>query len=61
MAGDGYASAIQPGAAFNNAGLAQPIATLIDEVAKWSDKVTDKDIVEYDIAFAAVGAASERE
>lgn len=44
LEGGGHASAIQRRAAFNNAGLAEPVTTLIDKVAKWSHKVTDEDI-----------------
>jgi hypothetical protein len=87
LEGEGHASATQRRAAFNNAGLAEPVATLIDRVAKWSHKVTDEDIAaakvaglsedqifelavcaavgqaarQYDIALAALRAASEKE
>jgi hypothetical protein len=44
LEGEGYASPTQRRAAFNNAGLAEPLATLIDKVAKWSHQVTDEDI-----------------
>jgi hypothetical protein len=87
LEGEGHASATQRRAAFNNAGLAEPVTTLIDKVAKWSHKVADEDIAEakasglsedqifelvvcaavgqaarqYDIALAALRAASEKE
>ena len=46
LEGEGHASVTQRRAAFNNAGLAEPVATLIDRVAKWSHKVTDEDVAE---------------
>ncbi len=42
--GDGRASHAQRRAAFDNAGLAEPLSTLIDKVAKHAYKVTDDDI-----------------
>ena len=42
--GDGRASHAQRRAAFDNAGLAKPLSTLIDKVAKHAYKVTDEDI-----------------
>src|SRR5215475_8259405 len=44
LEGDGKASHAQRRAAFDNAGLAQPLSTLIDKVAKHAYKVTDEDI-----------------
>lgn len=44
LEGAGRAPATQRRAAFNNAGLAEPAATLIDKVARFSYKVTDEDI-----------------
>lgn len=44
LEGEGRAPATQRRAAFNNAGLAKPVATLVDKVAKCSHKVTDEDI-----------------
>jgi len=44
LEGSGYASRTQRSAAFNNAGLAAPVSTLIDKVAKCSYKVMDEDI-----------------
>jgi alkylhydroperoxidase family enzyme len=44
LEGEGQASATQRRFAFNNAGLAEPVTTLIDKVAKWSHKVTDEDV-----------------
>jgi hypothetical protein len=40
----GHASRTQRRAAFENAGPAAPVSTLIDKVAEWSYKVTDEDI-----------------
>src|SRR5262249_55447975 len=42
--GDGRASHAQRRAAFDNAGLAEPLSTLIDKVAKHAHRVTDQDI-----------------
>ena len=44
LEGEGRAPAVQRRAAFNNAGLAEPVRTLIDKVATCSQKVTDGDI-----------------
>ena len=44
LEGIGYASRTQRCAAFNNAGLAGPVSTLIDKVANCSYKVTDEDV-----------------
>ncbi len=44
LEGDGYASPTQRRAAFDNAGLTEPVSTLIDKVANWSFKITDEDI-----------------
>jgi hypothetical protein len=44
LEGDGRASHAQRRAAFDNAGLAEPLSTLIDKVAKHAYKVTDEDI-----------------
>jgi hypothetical protein len=44
LKGDGRASRAQRRAAFDNAGLAEPVAGLINKVAKQSYKVTDEDI-----------------
>src|SRR5260370_11285217 len=48
--GDGRASHAQRKSAFNNTGLAEPLSTLIDKVARHAYRVTDED-------FAAAGAA----
>jgi alkylhydroperoxidase family enzyme len=45
LEGDSRASQAQRRAAFNNAGLAEPLSTLIRKVAKHAYKVTDDDIV----------------
>ena len=86
LEGDGIASRAQRRAAFSNAGLPEPLSTLIDKVAKRAYTVTDEDIAtakasglsedqifelavcaaigqatrQYDTAFAALDAATER-
>jgi hypothetical protein len=45
LEGDGRASHAQRQAAFDNAGLAAPLNTLIDKVANRAYTVTDEDIV----------------
>jgi hypothetical protein len=42
--GDGKASHAQRRAAFDNAGLGEPLSTLIDKLTKHAHKVTDNDI-----------------
>jgi len=42
--GGGRASHAERRAAFDNAGLAEPLSTLIDRVAKHANRVTDEDI-----------------
>ncbi|MGH8256027.1 MAG: hypothetical protein ACRET0_07410 [Steroidobacteraceae bacterium] len=44
LEGDGRASRAQRRAAFDNAGLAEPVKTLIGKVARHAYKVTDEDI-----------------
>src|SRR5258708_33331936 len=44
LKGDGKASPPERSAAFNNSGLAEPAATLVDKVAKHADRVTNEDI-----------------
>jgi alkylhydroperoxidase family enzyme len=44
LEGDGRSSHALRRAAFDNAGLAEPLSTLIDKVAKHAYKVTDEDI-----------------
>jgi signal transduction histidine kinase len=44
LEGDGRASHAQRRAAFDDAGLAEPLKTLIDKVAKHAYKITDEDI-----------------
>jgi hypothetical protein len=44
LEGEGSASHAQRHAAFDNAGLAWPLRTLIDKVAKHAHKITDEDI-----------------
>ena len=43
LEGDGRASHTQRRAAFDNAGLAEPVSTLIQKVAMHAYKVTDED------------------
>ena len=54
LEGDGRASRAQRRAAFENAGLAEPLRTLIDKVARRPRRVTDEDV-------AAVLASGESE
>jgi hypothetical protein len=42
--GDGRASRAQRRAAFDDAGLAEPLSTLVEKIAKRAYKVTDEDI-----------------
>ena len=44
LEGDGKASPSERRAAFNNTGLANPLGTLVDKVAKHAYRVTDEDI-----------------
>ena len=44
LEGDGRATRAQRRAAFENAGLAEPLRTLIDKVATQPTRVTDEDI-----------------
>ena len=44
LEGDGKASPSERRAAFNNTGLAEPLGTLVDKVAKHAYRVTDEDI-----------------
>jgi hypothetical protein len=44
LEGDGRASHAQRRAAFDNAGLPEPLTKLIDKVARHAYKVTDEDI-----------------
>jgi|SRR5580692_6974750 hypothetical protein len=44
LEGDGKASPSERRAAFNNSGLAEPAATLVDKVARHAYRVTDADI-----------------
>jgi alkylhydroperoxidase family enzyme len=44
LEGDGEASLAQRRAAFDNAGLGEPLSTLIDQVAKHAYKVTDENV-----------------
>jgi len=44
LEGDGKASPSERRAAFNNTGLAEPLGTLVDKVAKHAYRVTDEDV-----------------
>ena len=44
LEGDGKASPSVRRAAFNNIGLAEPLGTLVDKVAKHAYRITDEDI-----------------
>lgn len=44
LEGDGRASRSERRAAFNNSGLAEPPAALVDEVARHAYRITDEDI-----------------
>jgi alkylhydroperoxidase family enzyme len=44
LEGAGKASPSERKAAFNNSGLAEPLGTLVDKVAKHAYRVTDEDI-----------------
>jgi hypothetical protein len=44
LEGDGEAAPSERSAAFNNSGLAEPAATLVDKVAKHAYGVTNEDI-----------------
>ena len=46
LKGNGQSSREQRQAAFNNAGLSQPLSNLIDKVARYAYKVTDGDVKE---------------
>src|SRR5262245_17666934 len=45
LAGDGTASRTQRRAAFDNAGVVEPLSTLVDKVVNHAHKVIDGDIV----------------
>ena len=45
LEGDGKASPSERRAAFNNTGLAEPLGTLVDKVAKHAYRVTDEDVI----------------
>lgn len=54
--GDGRASRAQRRAAFDNTGLATPLSTLIDKVARNAHTVTDEDIA----AVRATGLSEDQ-
>ena len=56
LEGNGKASPAQRRAAFNNTGLAEPISTLIDKVARQAYTVTDGDIA----AVRATGLSEDQ-
>jgi len=51
LEGDGKASRSERRAAFDNSGLAEPLSSLVDKVARHAYRVTEDD-------FAAVGASN---
>jgi len=56
LEGDGRASRAERRAAFENAGLAEPLHTLIGKVAKQPTRVTDEDVA----AVLAAGASEDQ-
>ena len=44
LEGDGNSSPSDRRAAFNNSGVAEPLGTLVDKVAKHAYRVTDEDV-----------------
>ena len=56
LEGDGRSARAERRAAFENAGLAEPLATLIDKVARQPTQVTDEDIA----AVLASGASEDQ-
>jgi hypothetical protein len=72
LEGDGQASPSERRAAFDNNGLAEPVGTLIDKVARHAYQVTDEDVAatrasglsEYQIfeivVCAAIGEATRQ-
>ena len=56
LEGDGRASRAERRAAFENAGLAEPLRTLIDKVARRPGRVTDEDVA----AVLALGESEDQ-
>jgi hypothetical protein len=56
LEGDGKAARGLRRAAFENAGLAEPLRTLIDKVARWPTRVTDEDVA----AILASGTSEDQ-
>ena len=56
LEGDGRASRGERRAAFENAGLAEPLRTLIDKVARRPRRVTDEDVA----AVLALGESEDQ-
>jgi hypothetical protein len=54
--GDGRASHAQRGSAFNNAGLPEPLRSLVDKVAGHAYTVTDEDVA----AVVATGLSEDQ-
>jgi hypothetical protein len=50
LEGDGNASPSDRRAAFNNSGVAEPLGTLVDKVAKHAYRVTDEDVTAAKVA-----------
>jgi hypothetical protein len=56
LEGDGQASREQRKAAFDNGGLPEPMRTLIEQVAKHANQVTDQDVA----AVRAAGLSEDQ-
>jgi hypothetical protein len=50
LEGDGKASTVARQAAFNNSGLAEPLSTLVNKVARHADSVTDDDFTATEVS-----------
>jgi hypothetical protein len=46
LEGDGTALPSERRAAFNNSGLAEPLSTLVDKIARHAHRVADEDIID---------------
>jgi hypothetical protein len=59
LEGAGNASSSERRAAFNNSGLAEPVSTLVDKVARHAYRVTDEDIHAVRMSAAKASGLSE--
>ena len=59
LEGDGKASPSERRAAFNNTGLAEPLGTLVDKVAKQAYRVTDEDVTAAKVSGLSEGQVFE--